>query len=26
MVLASGDLNLMMDAGTAMTRLVRGCI
>lgn len=26
MVLASGDLNLMMDAGTAMTRLVRGCV
>jgi len=26
MVLASGDLNLMMEAGTAMTRLVRGCV
>lgn len=26
MVLASGDLNLMMQAGSAMTRLVRGCV
>ena len=26
MVLAGGDLSLMMEAGTAMTKLVRGCV
>jgi 2-keto-3-deoxy-L-rhamnonate aldolase RhmA len=26
MVLASGDLGLMMEAGSAMTKLVRGCV
>ncbi len=26
MVLASGDLGLMMEAGSAMTKLVRDCV